>query len=396
MLNKTGILTVGKQVLALVLAVSVLAGTAGAAAPIRKIRYLALGDSISTGYKLDGSHFENEAFTQITAAKNNYVLTNQAVDGYTTEDIWNQIKDGKLDTEIKSADLITITCGGNDMLQFLSESVDSILSHIFRNTTQTLEENEILPEETTGSSAAVETDSAETEPTETEPASEQTAPVPETDAKTEETSGEPVDFAALYGTFDTFIQTINSSLAYVEETKNSVPIWERIAYTVLEQLITRLLGYTESMLVDFTEREEYAAALQKYETNLKNVTQYIHAKNSDATIIVLTQYNPYRWYTTPACTVIRNFIDSGICHLNEVIKTNASECGYLVADVYSAFVFHEESLANATEIPLQLDVHPNVEGHAVIAECLQKVLDEHPITINRYAKIPIVIRKKKS
>lgn len=83
------------------------------------INYLALGDSISTGYGL--ANQESEAFPALVAKEYNFNLDNQAVDGLTSDGLNSLIENGELDDNIKKADVITITIGGNDLLDYLCE-----------------------------------------------------------------------------------------------------------------------------------------------------------------------------------------------------------------------------------------------------------------------------------
>lgn len=78
--------------------------------------YLALGDSISTGCALNDGE---QSFVDILTADNGFTLVNQAVDGNTASGIQAQLADNALDSHIASAHLITITCGGNDMMDVL-------------------------------------------------------------------------------------------------------------------------------------------------------------------------------------------------------------------------------------------------------------------------------------
>lgn len=75
--------------------------------------YVALGDSITTGYGL-GS--EEQSFAKIVAEKNGYTLNDDlATDGATSGDLLGVVTDQAL----KNADLITITIGGNDLMNAL-------------------------------------------------------------------------------------------------------------------------------------------------------------------------------------------------------------------------------------------------------------------------------------
>ena len=77
-----------------------------------------LGDSISTGYGLEGTIYTRASYANAVAAAlglsadKGYV--NYAVDGYTSEDILALAK--KKSSEVAGADLILLTCGGNDVL----------------------------------------------------------------------------------------------------------------------------------------------------------------------------------------------------------------------------------------------------------------------------------------
>lgn len=83
--------------------------------------YLALGDSISTGYGLENP--TTESFPALLAAATGYTLMNKAVDGNTAAGIYAQMKDGALDAELADAERITITCGGNDMMGLLYQQI---------------------------------------------------------------------------------------------------------------------------------------------------------------------------------------------------------------------------------------------------------------------------------
>lgn len=86
--------------------------------------YVALGDSITTGYGLQNPN--EEAFASIIATEKNYTLCNLAVSGSTSSDLFNLISSGAADDSIKKAQVITITCGGNDIIGVLcSMSADA-------------------------------------------------------------------------------------------------------------------------------------------------------------------------------------------------------------------------------------------------------------------------------
>ena len=75
--------------------------------------YLVLGDSISTGYGLAQGQ---QSFVEQVAQARDYTVVSHAVDGFTAPDILAQFESGQLDGDIRAADFITITVGGNDMM----------------------------------------------------------------------------------------------------------------------------------------------------------------------------------------------------------------------------------------------------------------------------------------
>ncbi|MBQ8540314.1 MAG: hypothetical protein IJ435_02440 [Clostridia bacterium] len=86
---------------------------------------LALGDSISAGYGL--SDHEGECFVSLMALPGDTVI-NKAVDGNEATDIIAQLTNAENENhitqeDIGKADVVTITCGGNDMMALLYEKI---------------------------------------------------------------------------------------------------------------------------------------------------------------------------------------------------------------------------------------------------------------------------------
>lgn len=84
---------------------------------------LVLGDSISTGYGLSGYNKDKSAVESyanlVKKDINPESFDNLAIDGQTSTELFNSIKDGKYAYKIKNSDLILITIGGNDLLHEL-------------------------------------------------------------------------------------------------------------------------------------------------------------------------------------------------------------------------------------------------------------------------------------
>lgn len=87
-----------------------------------RLTHLAIGDSIVTGI---GSE-EQESFVNYFSRQleektgKSVVLQNQGIPGIASTDLNRLTQSGEFDTHIKEADLITISVGGNDILQALA------------------------------------------------------------------------------------------------------------------------------------------------------------------------------------------------------------------------------------------------------------------------------------
>ena len=138
---------------------------------------------------------------------------------------------------------------------------------------------------------------------------------------------------------------------------------------------TMLLLAAGVVLPGFSEHPQFAPTLEAFLENFRLVLEHIHTVNSDAEVIVCTQYNPYYRFTLPTALVMKNEFEAGILKLNQAILDHAEEWDYHIADVYTAFADSEENLSCADDTVMQLDFHPNPAGHAVIAECIQSVID---------------------
>lgn len=85
--------------------------------------YLALGDSITTGYAPGGTTVASPFADQL-AAEYGYTLVNRAQDGETTASLLAKLEAEEID--VSGADLVTISIGGNDLLQALYQTVAAV------------------------------------------------------------------------------------------------------------------------------------------------------------------------------------------------------------------------------------------------------------------------------
>ena len=78
--------------------------------------YLALGDSITTGYAPNNTIVSSPFANQVAAAQG-YTLVNEAADGETSETLKNKLTGNIIN--VSDAALISITIGGNDLMDAL-------------------------------------------------------------------------------------------------------------------------------------------------------------------------------------------------------------------------------------------------------------------------------------
>ena len=276
-------------VMILALAVSSLCATAVDEMP--KV-YLAIGDSISTGYGLEDTAF---GFSERLSEKVGLELANRAVNGAKADDVYERLSSGELDELVASAELITLTVGGNDMLDVLYKEVADSYNKYYE------------PKITAGDVSNILADSADN---------------------------------------------------------------RRI--TLALRAFSILSGSAEKS--SLAESDIYAEALTKYEKNLSDIADYIEKINDDVRIVVATQYNPYKTFENTDFSNVYTSVDECISKLNRVILAVAEEKDFTVADVYTAFRDSEENLCNSDADLMNLDFHPNLAGHGVIAECIAEVV----------------------
>ena len=87
--------------------------------------YLALGDSITTGYAPGGAAVA-KPFADQVAAQYGYTLVNQAEDGETTASLLQKLEAQEID--LSGAALVTISIGGNDLIEVLYEALEAALT----------------------------------------------------------------------------------------------------------------------------------------------------------------------------------------------------------------------------------------------------------------------------
>ncbi|MGN0461547.1 MAG: GDSL-type esterase/lipase family protein [Ruminococcus sp.] len=88
--------------------------------------FLVLGDSIASGYGLSSS---NDSYANLIAKNKNYSLYNNAVSGYTTTDLYNQLfKNNTAISNVANAKLISVSIGGNDFLKDKTNIIQALVN----------------------------------------------------------------------------------------------------------------------------------------------------------------------------------------------------------------------------------------------------------------------------
>ena len=271
--------------------------------------YLALGDSISTGYGLAEGE---KGFAEIVAEINGYTLINRAINGNVAPGILAQLADPAVLTDVAKADVITITCGGNDLMALLFQMMAEVYN---ANVPDAMASLKVKPEE------------------------------------------------------------VITIMANAEDPRQQA---------LMMAAQTAIAGNAETGTAPLVQSDAMKNGITSYLQTLGVVMQTIRTANPDVTIIMATQYNPYGWFDGEYAALSQG-VNAGVMALNKFIGEYAAVMGYKVADVYTAFAASEANLMNASMEPLNLDVHPNAAGHAVIAECFNAVLNPAAGEIDKMA-----------
>ena len=287
--------------LCMVLCMIPLTASAAEAEPETPKVYVALGDSIPAGVGLAETE---TAFPKLLADSNSFALENLAASGETSTTLLAKLADPETVAKLAAADVITLTVGGNDLM-------DALYTYLANQYNADKEEEAQLTKE-------------------------------EIQAKLQ--AGDP-----------------------------------------------ELLAFAVTVAADFAESTEATAALLGYTENLAKIVGVIQIANSDVTLLVTNQYNPYTYLAEQAANLpvadslkaVASTFEEGVAGLNWVISYAAAQMKYTVVDVYSAFAAAEKNPCNASidaTAKVNLDFHPNAYGHSLIAKVLDETINPLPFT----------------
>lgn len=105
--------------------------------------------------------------------------------------------------------------------------------------------------------------------------------------------------------------------------------------------------------------EDVDKALDGFEKNIRKISDTLHEK-TNGEIYVQTLYNPFESFMN--IQMLIDFSTEKIGRFNDIIRNNASD--YTVIEVAEKFDGRGEELTRINS----LDIHPNEEGHKVIAD----------------------------
>ena len=117
-----------------------------------------------------------------------------------------------------------------------------------------------------------------------------------------------------------------------------------------------------------------------YQEYWDKTVKYIKEINPNALIIATEFYNPYH-ETRIGDYDLGDFADDAIIKMNEILKERSDhEKEYIIAKIYERFNTDNEKLTNTEadisilKFELNMDPHPNKNGHSVIADEILKIV----------------------
>lgn len=126
---------------------------------------------------------------------------------------------------------------------------------------------------------------------------------------------------------------------------------------------------------------ELAGSLEEFRGNFGALIDKIKDINLEAEIVCTTIYNPYRDINMTIQTAndqveLSEYTDTVVTELNSVIKEVAADKGIELADSYGAFELTNKKVLNAKndDTGVNMDIHPNKDGYALMAEAFYQVI----------------------
>lgn len=164
---------------------------------------------------------------------------------------------------------------------------------------------------------------------------------------------------------------------------NDPAFLEKVKQLFIDAPLTQKYAMATAIYNFFTSQEtkmKLNESLNTYEEYWDKSVKYIKSINKDINIIATEFYNPY--YEVQIATFdLSSYIDEWIVKMNNVLNSRSNnETDYKIAKIYKAFNTTNPRLTNVdinlslTDVKVELDPHPNVAGHEMIAS---KVMDAY-------------------
>ncbi len=284
--------------------------------------YLVLGDSISTGYGLSDASAEAFPVLLTNQLGEDFICENKAVDGEKTATLLEKLlEDSDYQNAVERADVITITIGGNDLMDLLYAFLADALKDVEGIDVENVDDVKAALE---SGDTAVLTAAAEV-------------------------------VNATEGGFTPTPQQLNAVATNVA--------------SIISEIKTRNSDVTVMVATQYHPYTELTEEVNQYYSMLPMVApDYVPLADA-----IITLSGNIETVLETGVT-LANETASG---LNDDIRDAQGAC--LVADVYAAFEASGSKLCNAdlttSPISVNLDFHPNAAGHVVIADCMAEVYE---------------------
>ena len=144
----------------------------------------------------------------------------------------------------------------------------------------------------------------------------------------------------------------------------------------LEGLIEKNIGLGETLDRALSLEDTLDEHLDVYEQNLPQIVDEIYdrVEKKDFTLFIQTLYDPLEDFSL---TPISDLSEDKIGDLNRIIVTTSDNGSrYRIVDVAAQFKGRAEELTNIKSY----DIHPNADGHALIAKTVREVIEKETFT----------------
>ena len=278
------------------------------------------------------------------------------MDGNTAEGIYRQLTDPSdahyIPAEILAkANVITITCGGNDMMDFMY----GVMLKAYNDANPETPITSVDELKTT-----IQTDKVKA--------------LKLVVAAKKAVTAELVESAGFQNAAATFEAELNKLVGYIRSKNPSATLILATQYHPYQAFAVENLSTTQKIFVNFIHTAISPCLVLEPEE--KSVCTHINVKyscgcgaNCSDVSTCANQQAEYSYQHASNCSN-----SAPLKTLNSVIADNAVSLGYTVSDVYSAFVnspskgkdYCNASISGVSSV--ELDFHPNAAGHEVIAQ----------------------------